>query len=472
MKIIFFISLFLLLSTISHTTIINIPDDYPSIQAGIDAAVDTDTVLVQPGTYVENINYNGKLITVASLFLTTQDTTYISQTIIDGNNSGSVVLFESEEDSTAVLLGFTLMQGSGYGPDPGGQSGGGISCYESSPSLLNLLITDNGVPGVGGGIFCHESSPSLVNVTISDNSAGSGGGICCESNYSPSSPSLVNVTISGNDANVNGGGIWCYYSSPNLTNVIITGNSANVNGGGIWCRNNSNPSLINSILWNDSPQEIYFHEDSNPNSITNSYSDILGGEEGIVTNNNGTVNWQEGNIEEDPLFVETGEHPFSLLQDSPCIDAGTPNTDDLNLPPWDIIGNERIWDGDGDGIAVIDMGAYEYGAPIVDLEESNIADVPELILYQNYPNPFNPETVISFQLSPENDLQDVELVIYNIKGQKIKDLANSLIHQSSNQYSIIWDGTDDHNQLVSTGIYFYKLKTKKDIQIKKMILIK
>ena len=77
--------------------------------------------LVHPETYVENINYNGKLITVASLFLTTQDTTYISTTIIDGNNSGSVVLFESEEDSTAVLHGFTLMQGSGYGPDPGGR---------------------------------------------------------------------------------------------------------------------------------------------------------------------------------------------------------------------------------------------------------------------------------------------------------------------------------------------------------------
>jgi len=66
-------------------TIINIPSEYLTIQQGIDASLVADTVLVQPGTYIENINYNGKNITVASLFLTSADTSYISQTIIDGN---------------------------------------------------------------------------------------------------------------------------------------------------------------------------------------------------------------------------------------------------------------------------------------------------------------------------------------------------------------------------------------------------
>ena len=95
MKTIYFVLVFFLFSTCLFSTIINVPADQPTIQAGIDAAVDADTVLVQPGTYVENINYNGKNITVASLFLTTQDTTYISQTIIDGNQTGSVVKFEN-----------------------------------------------------------------------------------------------------------------------------------------------------------------------------------------------------------------------------------------------------------------------------------------------------------------------------------------------------------------------------------------
>ena len=100
--------------SLSATTI-NVPADQATIQAGIDAAVDGDTVLVQPGTYVENINFSGKNIVVGSLYLTTQDTSYISQTVIDGNQSGSVVTFESGENSSSKLSGFTIQNGYGTG---------------------------------------------------------------------------------------------------------------------------------------------------------------------------------------------------------------------------------------------------------------------------------------------------------------------------------------------------------------------
>ena len=69
MKTLFFVFIFILLSSFLLPTIINVPADYTTIQSGINAAADTDTVLVQPGIYVENINYNGKLITVGSLFI-------------------------------------------------------------------------------------------------------------------------------------------------------------------------------------------------------------------------------------------------------------------------------------------------------------------------------------------------------------------------------------------------------------------
>jgi len=84
---------------------------FSTIQGAINCAYENDTILVAPGTYVENINYNGKNIVVSSLFLTTQDTSYISQTIIDGNQNGSVVTFENGEDSTAFLTGFTIKNG-------------------------------------------------------------------------------------------------------------------------------------------------------------------------------------------------------------------------------------------------------------------------------------------------------------------------------------------------------------------------
>ena len=376
-----FIFVFLILSTFLAAAIINVPVDQPTIQAGINIAVDTDTVLVQPGTYLENINYNGKLITVASLFLTTQDTTYISSTTIDGNSSDRVVIFVNGEDSTTVLCGFTISNGSA-------SFGGGIYCsYSSSPSLENLTITGN-TATTGGGIFCDNySSPSLQNLTITGNTATTGGGIFCDNYSSPSlqnvaisgnsasgdyadgggiyclynsNPSLVNVTISGNSATDSGGGIYCYqsgpslqnvtissnsatgagggifcitYSSPSLQNVTISGNSANF-GGGIFCGTYSSPSLqnvtisgnsattngggissfdsnlilINSILWNDLPQEIYISS----SSITATYSDIEGGWTGT------------GNIDSDPLFVDPGSGDYHLQSISPCVDAGDP----------------------------------------------------------------------------------------------------------------------------------------------------
>lgn len=100
------------LSLVINAQIINIPADYPTIQEGIDASSDGDTVLVQPGTYVEQINYNGKNIVVASLFLTTGDESYIEQTIIDGDAYGlPCVRFVNGETDEAKLIGLTVQNG-------------------------------------------------------------------------------------------------------------------------------------------------------------------------------------------------------------------------------------------------------------------------------------------------------------------------------------------------------------------------
>ena len=480
------------------STIINIPDDYLTIQEGINASVDTDTVLVQSGTYVENINFNGKNITVASLFYTTQDTSYISQTIIDGNQNGSVVTFESGEDSTAVLSGFTITNGGDT------VFGGGIRCVVSNPKLINLIISNNSAGANGGGICCAESSPSLDNVIIMNNSAGWGGGVMVHNSNSSfqnvviignfawysgggidiytCNPGLENVLIAGNQAVDKGGGIFIeLLCNPNLVNVLITDNSAEYGGGifswisnsnlinvtlsnnsadfggGIYCRD-ANPNLVNCILWNDLPEETYFDESSGPNSITISYSDIQGGESGIVTNNNGTVNWLEGNIDEDPFFLFSGDDPYQLTELSPCIDTGTPDTTGLNLPEFDLAGNPRIY---GD---TIDMGAYEWQGTGVGNYELPIA------YYQltNFPNPFNPTTTISFSILEESK---IELSIFNIKGQKIKSLLNDQI--TAGEHSIIWNGEDASGKKVSSGVYLYKLNVNgKTEAVKKCLLVK
>ena len=116
-------------------------------------------MLVAAGTYVENINYNGKNISVIGEDKET--------TIIDGNQNGSVVTFESEEDSTTVLTGFSIINGQGLGyPN---STGGGINILNNSiPRISDVIIRNNsaGYNARGGGIYCKTSSPQIDNIVV------------------------------------------------------------------------------------------------------------------------------------------------------------------------------------------------------------------------------------------------------------------------------------------------------------------
>ena len=195
------------LTLLEHTTLINVPSLFATIQSAIDHAFIGDTVLVQPGTYVENINYNGKNIVVGSLYLTTQDTSYISSTIIDGNQNGSVVTFESGNEITSLLCGFTIRNGLS-------DWGGGVSCSGYSATLSNLIIEDNSGNN-GGGIYCQAfSAPIITDVIIRNNTSWFGGGFYHHSGVSwpTSTPVLTNVSIVNNSVTYYGGGIFINYS--------------------------------------------------------------------------------------------------------------------------------------------------------------------------------------------------------------------------------------------------------------------
>ncbi|MCK4654229.1 MAG: T9SS type A sorting domain-containing protein [Candidatus Cloacimonetes bacterium] len=96
----------------------------------------------------------------------------------------------------------------------------------------------------------------------------------------------------------------------------------------------------------------------------------------------------------------------------------------------------------------------------------NSVVLQEKIFVSNYPNPFNPSTTISFSLISEST-ENTELIIYNLKGQEIRQYSIF-----NNQSSIIWDGKDDNGNNVSSGIYLYKITSGNFTSIKKMILMK
>jgi hypothetical protein len=228
-----------------NATIILVPEDYLTIQDGMNKAENGDTVLVNIGTYFENINYNGKNIVVGSLFLVTQDSTYISQTIIDGNQNGSVVSFNNGENNNAILCGFTIQNGLGtiteIAPGEFHLAGGGIFITDySSPVITNCIIMNNTRAFAGGGIYLQNyCNPVIYQCIIKDNEAmGPGGGIYCidYTNMRIDDCHIFNCSALGGD----GGGIEiCRYSEPTITNCTIENNTGSRWGGGIgftyWC---------------------------------------------------------------------------------------------------------------------------------------------------------------------------------------------------------------------------------------------
>ncbi len=225
----------------------NVPSQYSTIQAAVNAAQSGDTVLVQPGIYYELINVSNKAVYIASKILTTNDTLYISNTIIDGNQLGTVVTLTY---TNTTLNGFTIRNGSA-------NWGGGIYIYRASPTLKHLHIIDNLAQIEGGAVFANNESGgygtisvdrSIIdsNSTMSDN----GGGLA----FSGATLSLTNSIISRNMSDNYGGGLSLYYaystnplSVSKIDSCQFTANHCAGSGGGIFLFR-SNPRITNTTI--------------------------------------------------------------------------------------------------------------------------------------------------------------------------------------------------------------------------------
>jgi hypothetical protein len=350
---------------------------YPTIQAAVNAAANGQTIELADGTYTGAGNRGvtigaGREITMRSA---SGDP---GSCIIDAEDQDFGLRIELEDD--VVIEGLTIRNGRDV-------NGGGMQLQSSDATIRNCVFDANTaetINGRGGGLYCSASSPLVVGCLFSGNHSEASGGALAALGIGPGAR-LVDCTFSVNSAMSQGGVLYAYSSgAAEFVNCTMLGSSAGLGaairvccggearlihctihgstGGatvdvGAGVPADSTATIDNSIVWGNAGAAINLRDEG---TATVNSSNVEGGWAG------------SGNIDADPQFADADKR---LGPGSPCIDAA----DETLLPadvadldgdgntseplPLDLDGTPRVQDGDDDGDAAPDMGAYEFPEP-------------------------------------------------------------------------------------------------------------
>ena len=411
--------------------------DYPTIQQAIDASADGDVIELANGEFSgrgnKDLDYLGKEITIRS-----QSGDRDSCTInIEGEFNQTAqrgFVFLSGEGSESVLRDLTIINGVADGPCPACE-GAGAYCEYSSPSIINVKFDGNYALS-GAGVTAVGGSPTIIGCTFANNEGLEGAGIMV---YDSSAAVIDHCVFYNNLSSNQGGAIYAHTgSSPTIINCTIVGNWSPMGGGiRLW---ESGLALENTIIaFSDQGEAINVYGEG---EIVISYSDLYGNAGGDWT---GPIEDQagiNGNMAADPLFVDTTAAEYHLQADSPCIDAGNPDS------PYDPDGT------------IADIGAYFYDQTVGIADQDNLP--PNMIALDNYPNPFNASTEIQFNLpAPAN----ARIEIFDLLGRRLESI--NLPSLSAGPQIYIWNAA-----AYPSGVYFYKFQAAGYSSINRCVLLK
>lgn len=312
----------------------NVPGNFPTIQAAINAASPGDTIVVAPGKYVENLRFNGKSVTL-------QSTAGATKTIIEGSNDTAIDIGPG-----GGVIGFTIQKGAAY-------FGAGMA-VQGAGTLIKQNIFESNTQyfgGYGAAIGGNVASPIIDSNIFRNNS--------CENDnqwstgvisfVNDSSPVIKNNLIQNNPCRAIN--ISYFSTTPQIINNTIISNRTGI----YFERTGYVPQHIyrnNIVVGNIVGIESTFGSEANNPVWENNLVFGNGTNYSGTTDKTGT----SGNISIDPMFVDQAGGYYFLKSGSPAIDHGT-NT---GAPVTDFTGRTRPLDGNTDGTAVTDIGAFEY----------------------------------------------------------------------------------------------------------------
>ncbi len=363
------------------------------------------------------------------------------------------------------------------------RSGGGGLAIISTLLFEDCVFLDN-VSGLNGGAFlAHMNDFEVVSCTFRNNQAVRGGAIdlfmgyydfescifdqnsatyggACnirEANYYPT---IVNCLFTANTADFGGAFYGQDKNKPLLYNCTFAANEAT--SGSVFYSQRSTTSFVNCIMWGNPADNSYiYYQEHATTGDPSFYNGVIEG----GTSSVGGPGIQPGSFiytnmqENDPLFVLAGNYPYSVLTGSCAIDNGFPDASAIPTTTLDLAGNERIVND------IIDIGCYEFQGPDYQPTPPTPEDSGIVVTMGN---PYRPGSSINLSIgNPGN----VEVVIYNIKGQRVRSLFNDDVAGNIN-LPIVWNGTDECDRPVATGVYFCKMKYQGRTKTRKMLLMR